>query len=67
MSEEHHSKAKIIIISVLMALTILSNLCGILALIRRKADGGKLTRMYCSTRLIMSHNFFSRSEQKYKP
>ena len=45
MSEEH-SKAKMVIISVLMALTILSNFCGILALLRRKSNGGKLTRMY---------------------
>ena len=48
MTEEHpeHSKANIVIISVLMALTILSNICGILALLRRKTNGGKLTRMY---------------------
>lgn len=45
MSEEH-PKAKMVIISVLMALTILSNFCGILALLRRKTNGGKLTRMY---------------------
>lgn len=46
MEEEQYSKTKLSIVGVLMALTLLSNFCSILALLRRKANGGKLTRMY---------------------
>ena len=45
MSEEY-SSPKITIISILIALTLFSNFCSILALMRRKSNGGKLTRMY---------------------
>ena len=47
-NEEFNIKiGKLSLISVLMAFTLVSNFCGILALIRRKTNaGGKLTRMY---------------------
>ena len=46
--EEFNIKiGKLSLISVLMVFTLVSNFCGILALIRRKTNaGGKLTRMY---------------------
>ena len=45
--EEMSDNTKIAILGSLMALTLFSNICSILALIRRKgSSGGKLTRMY---------------------
>ena len=60
--DEMSDNTKIAILGSLMALTLFSNICSILALIRRKgSSGGKLTRMY----FFLLHLFIGKTFWNY--